>query len=593
MQGKQRLVSRAGAKGRSWHRGIFSGNTLINRVLSVVLSVAMVMSSTPMPAMAYDTAAAPESAAQQEPVDQAVSEPEAQNTAAGAAEVSDDAEASEAVASEDKADDVAASDANGQEAAAAETDEDSDKNATAADATAAEAAEDDTEDPAEPEPNTQSTFTYDDGSVTVTAKLSDPASIPAGAKIVVTPVTSASTDYNYKAYMDALNKSAEEGKKYTDDNTLLYDVAFMVPKTDDEDNAIDGQWVEAEPATGTVDIKVSFKKDQLTDGINAESSDNVEVKHLPLTDAVREGVDSTAAATDISAADVQVEDVRGVSVNVDSESVSLTTSSLSVMAFSAKKAPAATGSDYYAQVDFEGGTPSSLGTFSPSNGTQYPSEYYVQITGSFDGYGNQSFSVPLTIENGVAHAKISGINNNGQMVYLKDGNTYSMKVYQVRQNFGSTRGLDVNVTDGNDFFPINTDNYFAGGYTLTYSSTFTYSSSNSNPVTLTAKKVVASPSYNYASALGNSLYFAITAGKFTQKNHMQANIAVKEYENQGGQADVLNLTGTSDGAVIIGKVTSSDNFRIGSSTSGTINVYTSKADKVSNDSQATINIVEQ
>ena len=594
---KKQSSSRVKTNARARHKDRFPGSMLANRIISAVLSVAMVMSSTPMPASAYEASVAPESAVQQEQaaVDQTVPESDAQDAAepeAKAEEVADEAAASQT-------DETSAGDAADQEAAEDKQDEALPEEATADVADADEEATDEAvanaEETAEPEANTQPTFIYDDSAVTVTATLSDPASIPAGAKLVVTPVTKESTDYNYDAYMDALNKNAAEGKEYTDDNTLLYDVAFMVPKTDEAGNVIPDEMVEAEPVAGGVTITVEFKQDQLTNQIGASESKAVEIKHLPLADDVRSAVETTAAATDISAADVAVEDPEQQSVSEAAgvQEATFQVDSLSVMAFSAKKAPAATGSDYYAQVNFEGGTPSSLGTFSPSNGTQYPSEYYVQITGTFDGYGNQSFSVPLTIENGVAHAKISGINNNGQMVYLKDDYTYRMKVYQVRQNFGLTRGLDVNVADGNDFFPINTGNYFAGGYTLEYESEFTYSSSSSDPVALTANKVSASPSYNYADALGNSLYFAITAGKFTQKNHMQANIAVKEYKNQGSQADDLNLTGASDGAVIIGKVTSSDNFRIGSSTSGTINVYTSTTDKVSNDSSATINIVPQ
>ena len=103
------------------------------------------------------------------------------------------------------------------------------------------------EEPAE-EAVAQSRTVYEyveEGVLKVTATLSDPAAVPDEAELVVTPVTADLEEYNYDAYLEALNKSTEE-KEYTPENTLLYDVAFM----------LDG--VEIQPATGTVAVNFEF-----------------------------------------------------------------------------------------------------------------------------------------------------------------------------------------------------------------------------------------------------------------------------------------------------------------------------------------------
>ncbi len=178
------------------------------------------------------------------------------------------------------------------------------------------------------------TYIYEDSSVKVTAALDSADAIPDDAEFVVTPITESSSDYNYDAYMEALNAAAEEEDLYTSDNTLLYDIAFLEAKTDADGNAVSGQ-VEVEPVSGSVKITAQFKNAQLSEDISAEDAESVAIHHLSLKDSVNADVDSTKEATDISASDIQVEELSAdVSVE-NAETAEFTMDSFSVTAVSA------------------------------------------------------------------------------------------------------------------------------------------------------------------------------------------------------------------------------------------------------------------
>lgn len=181
--------------------------------------------------------------------------------------------------------------------------------------------------------NEQPTFTFEDNDIKVTATLTDPSALPEGVRFQVTPVTPQSTDYNYDAYMAALNKSSEEEGKYTRENTLLYDVAFLMPKKDANGKVVPNEWVEVQLADGLVKLDVQFKKQQLSQEIKSEGNDEVEVNHLPLTDTVRSSVDTTAKATNINADDIVVEQPKKQDANVAAENVQVSLDSLSVIGF--------------------------------------------------------------------------------------------------------------------------------------------------------------------------------------------------------------------------------------------------------------------
>ena len=180
---------------------------------------------------------------------------------------------------------------------------------------------------------TKREYSYEDSNISVKATLTNPKAVPDSAKFVVTPVTQNTTGYNYDAYIEALNDDANAGAEdpvYTDDNTLLYDMAFYYDEPQEDGTT---KQVEFEPVDGSVQIVAEFKKDQLTDDISAENYSDVEVAHLPLTDTVKDSVDTTAEATNISASDVQVEKVNADTNLGGTQSVQFDTDSFSLYAF--------------------------------------------------------------------------------------------------------------------------------------------------------------------------------------------------------------------------------------------------------------------
>ncbi|MBO4902283.1 MAG: Cna B-type domain-containing protein [Lachnospiraceae bacterium] len=177
----------------------------------------------------------------------------------------------------------------------------------------------------------KSVYEYEDDQVSVTATLQHANAIPDDAEFIVTPITAESEGYNYDVYMQALNENAEEILGYESDedapaidesNVLLYDIGFFI--TDE-----DGNRKELQPADGSVKISLNFKKNQLEDELGLTDDNEVTVVHLPLTDAVKENVDTTEEATDITTADVKVEVVDNAS---GKESLDFTLSEFSPVA---------------------------------------------------------------------------------------------------------------------------------------------------------------------------------------------------------------------------------------------------------------------
>ena len=193
------------------------------------------------------------------------------------------------------------------------------------------------------EPNTKVVYTYEDSDISVTATLSNADVVPDDAEFKVTQVTPGSGGYNYDAYMQALNeneeavigesdgiRATEDGEAFNEKNTLLYDMAFLVDKTDENGNKIENEKVEYEPEEGTVQFSFRFKNRQLTKQIGVKDAEDVAIVHLPLDAATRESVDTTAAATSISAENIAVEVVDGASVGANRASFEL--SGLSIAA---------------------------------------------------------------------------------------------------------------------------------------------------------------------------------------------------------------------------------------------------------------------
>ena len=193
---------------------------------------------------------------------------------------------------------------------------------------------------AETEIGTQKEYTYEDENVKVVATLQYAWAVPDGAELRVTQITQDSKAYNYSAYMDALNESNPDAVvDYSDENTLLYDIAFYVKKLDENGEEIEGSEYEFEPEEGSVDVSVEFKKSQLTEGIGLANSEDVTITHLPLKEDVRKEVDSTAEAVNIQASDIDPEKIAVKDDSVvlrqdDMDAVTFKTDSFSTYAFS-------------------------------------------------------------------------------------------------------------------------------------------------------------------------------------------------------------------------------------------------------------------
>ncbi len=165
-------------------------------------------------------------------------------------------------------------------------------------------------------------YVWKDSKVRVTAVLDDPAAVPDDAELTATAISKGSEDYNYDAYIEALNNSSE--KSYDESNTLLYDVAFIK----------DGAEIQPD---GKVSVTFEFLDNQLSSSLGAKKAADVSVTHLPLADNVKEQYDTTADATDISAYDINVEKLtkadNSLAVSVKNEKAVFETNSFSVFAY--------------------------------------------------------------------------------------------------------------------------------------------------------------------------------------------------------------------------------------------------------------------
>lgn len=208
---------------------------------------------------------------------------------------------------------------------------------------------------------TKTVYEWKDTKVKVTAKLSDASIIPDDAELVVKPINKDSEDYNYDAYMDALNKDSQS--KYDEKNTLLYDIAFIK----------DG--VELQPESGKVSVSFEFLDNQLAESIGAKKAADVNVIHLPLTDEVKEKYDTTADATNLDIDDISVDALNKkdnkLSVNVKEETVEFDLDSFSAVAFTAAPLLGAASDTVSATLNFydEAGTTNTA--FNPSTGDQF------------------------------------------------------------------------------------------------------------------------------------------------------------------------------------------------------------------------------
>lgn len=148
--------------------------------------------------------------------------------------------------------------------------------------------------------STKTVYEYEDSNVYVRAVLERADAIPDDAYFSVEPIT------DTKEYLDAMNEGEE---KYTDENTLLYDIAFYTDSTKTE---------EIEPEAGSVSVTIRFKRNQ----INEELSGEAEVEDVTVTHFEENG--NTIEAVPVE-----------TSVSSDNTKVDFTVDSFSVYAVSA------------------------------------------------------------------------------------------------------------------------------------------------------------------------------------------------------------------------------------------------------------------
>lgn len=304
-------------------------NHLIKTALGLVLAIAMtfvpIMSSYAVIVTAFTGDAAAESIENTE-ADTDISEDNEEQPYVDPdstdSSVSDEQETEEEVVADEpvEADSEADSDIEAETDTSDETAESTEE--ASEEEVPAETEEQQQEEEAEPEA-TRTEYVYQGNGVKVTAVLDDPEAVPDDAELIARQIKKGSGQYDYNAYMDALNRGSDSS--YDEKNTLLYDIAFIQ----------DG--IELQPTTGKVSVTFEFLNSQLSDSLGAEKSSDVNVIHLPLTDTVKEKYDTTADAKNISADDIIVEEVtkseNGLAVSVKNEKVKFQTSDFSVFAY--------------------------------------------------------------------------------------------------------------------------------------------------------------------------------------------------------------------------------------------------------------------
>jgi hypothetical protein len=185
---------------------------------------------------------------------------------------------------------------------------------------------------------TQTEFTYSDDStgVKITATLQIPGAIPDDADLVVTAIDRETEGYNYDAYMTALNNNAEtiasdvgleDKTEYTENNTLMYDIAFMY----------DG--AEIQPAEGAVSISIEFEDNQLTKELAVSNEEDIAVVHMPIKEEVKMAseITTTSEATEITAEDIEVKTLTDATAEVnETEKIEFSEDNFSVFAITLK-----------------------------------------------------------------------------------------------------------------------------------------------------------------------------------------------------------------------------------------------------------------
>lgn len=148
---------------------------------------------------------------------------------------------------------------------------------------------------------TKTVYEYEDSNVYVRAVLERADAIPDDAYFSVESIT------DTKEYLDAMNEGEE---KYTDENTLLYDIAFYTDSTKTE---------EIEPEAGSVSVTIRFKRNQINDELSGEAEvEDVTVTHFEENGNTIEAVPvETSVSSDNTKVDFTVDSFSIYAVSVE------------------------------------------------------------------------------------------------------------------------------------------------------------------------------------------------------------------------------------------------------------------------------------
>lgn len=185
-------------------------------------------------------------------------------------------------------------------------------------------------------------LTYSNDYLSATAIPEYSYTLPEGTVLKVARVTPETAGSQYDTYMEALGAADEDGTAADEDNTLLFEVAFLVHKTDE-----DGDWVTRESdgqgdsglleleedgviyemeevrPEGAVNVSVTFLQEQLSGQIALADGNDASVYRLSL------GGDD---GEDVSPENISVSAVEDAYIETEWEETGFTASSSAVYA---------------------------------------------------------------------------------------------------------------------------------------------------------------------------------------------------------------------------------------------------------------------
>ncbi|MCR5102813.1 MAG: Cna B-type domain-containing protein, partial [Butyrivibrio sp.] len=355
------------------------------------------------------------------------------------------------------------------------------------------------------EESVKTEYTYEDDNVSITATIKKAEAIPDGAELVVTQITADTTGYNYDAYMDALNNNEETNAEesgeevsdtYTDENTLMYDIAFMYDGT------------EVEPENDSVSISFEFKNKQLSSELDAESAEDVSVIHLPIKDEVKESseITTTSEATEITADDIEVKTLTEATTEIteEGEKVEFSEDSFSVFVFASGTTQSNTwnGSKQITLRDFSSISSlfyysivaNELTSYGHIEGNVRTGTYYTDTNGSVFNNGNDRITQNPITEIDVVKTVVNGSDGTFTFrFYDESGNTVGSEFTIKTSGLTGTKKI------------LNTDSTYSDIFTALNAGTvlYVYELDNSgNPVADGDSAGDYTVSYSYSDILG-------------------------------------------------------------------------------------------